>query len=146
MAVGNQFTKLIQTLSREAVELKTAKRLATSTLETATKTISASGVITCAQASGGGLTIFTSKAAMITINTPEPAPFSVSLTNEEQRRYRIFATANNNQPAIIVAPTYTRDKDVNMGIGSKTVTFTVNITSTDELTLSAQQIDFEAAS
>lgn len=140
------FDKLIKNLRREATELKTVKRLSTTTLETETKTIAASGVIKCqTHSSGTGLVIFTSKAALITIGTPDgaPAPYSVSLTSEEQRSYRIFAATTGTQAGIIVAPSYTRNLDLNMGIGEKTINFTVNITSTDELTLTATQIDFE---
>jgi hypothetical protein len=142
----NQFAQLIKTLNREVTELKTVKRLATTTLETATKSINARGVITCANASGGGRTIFTGKAAFIGISTPDYAPFSVTLSNEEQRLYRIFGASRNDQPGIIVAPTYTRSRDVNMGLGDKTVSFTVNVTSSDEVTLTFELVDFEEAS
>lgn len=136
----NQFAQLVKTLEREATELKTVRRIATSTLETQTKSINASGVITRQQ----GKAIYTRRAAFIGINTPDCAPFSATLSNEEQRLYRIFGASKDGRPGIIVAPTYTRNLDVNMAMGDKTINFTVNVTSSDAITLTFEQVDFEA--
>lgn len=135
--IQNQFAKLIKALEREATELKTAKRLATSTLKTQTKSINASGVIT----RGGGY-IKTTKAAFIAINTPGIAPFSITLSNEGGREFDVYGSAKNGVPGAVVVPLYTRDKDINMAEGNKTVNFTVNITSSDEMTLSFEQFDY----
>lgn len=140
------FDKLIKELTRETIELKTVRRLATTTIDTATKSIAAAGVIRKqTHSSGTGTTVFTKRAALITIGTPDDsaAPFSVSLTNEEVRNYRIFGASSNSQAAIIVAPAYTNALDAGMAMGDKTVNFTVNITSTDEISLTYTQIDFE---
>lgn len=135
--IQNQFARLIKTLQREATELKTVKRLATSTLETQTKSINASGVIT----KSGGY-IYPTKAAFIAINTPDFAPFSVTLSNEEQRKYKIYGSAKDGVPGVVIVPVYTRNRDINMADGDKTISFTVNVTSTDEMTLSTEQINY----
>lgn len=132
----NQFSKLIKDLNREATELKTVKRLSTVTLPTATKSITAWG--TMKRDNYSQAPVICGKAAYIEITTSEPAPFMVTLSSEEHRNYRIFAF---NQ-GIIVAPRYTRDLDVNMNLGeTKTINFTVNITTTDSVTLTATQVD-----
>ncbi len=129
----NQFDKLVKSLQREVIDLKAVKRLSTLTIPTATTSISTWGTV---RKSGGY--IKPGKAAYIAIQTDEPAPYMVTLSNEEHRNYRIFAYGQG----VIVAPDYTRDLDISMGDGDKTVNFTVNITTTDSVTLTATQMDF----
>lgn len=132
----NQFDTLVKALQRETTELKTIKRLSTKTLKTKTTSIATWGTVRKANQQ-----IFPGYAAYIQIDADQPAPFMVTLSNEEHRNYRIFAY----DQGVIVAPDYTRDLDLAMGDGDKTVNFTVNITTTDEVTLTATQMDFQGA-
>lgn len=135
----NTFSQLLKNLQREATDLKTVRRLSTKTLQTQTKTISTWGTIkreNYAQAP-----IITGKAAYVALNTTNPAPYMVALSGEEHRNYRIF----NYADGIIIAPKYTRDLDLNMALGSeKTINFTVEITTTNSISLTATQMDMNS--
>ena len=137
------FDKLIQSLQREVLDLKSAKKLATSSLKTTTKSISGTAVIR----SYGGTDIAVTKAILVTINTPDglPAPFSVAISN--RLGWRGFYITNYNVPdaagfLLIPRPRTSLDGDMTAG-ESKNVSVTVDVTSTNDITLSATQVDFE---
>lgn len=133
------FSQLVKDLRREATDLKTVRRLSTKTLQTQTKTIATWGTIKRENYSQAP--IITGKAAYVTLNTTNPAPYMVALSSEEHRNYRIF----NYADGVIVAPAYTADLDGSMALGSeKTVNFTVEITTTNSISLTATQMDMNS--
>lgn len=137
------FDKLIQSLQREVLDLKSAKKLATSSLKTVTKSISGTAVIR----SYGGATIAVTKAILVTINTADglPAPFSVAIS--DRTGWRGFRFVNYNVPdaaGFLIVPVTRTSLDGDMTYGeSKNVDVTVDVTSTNDITLSATQVDFE---
>ena len=133
------FSQLVKSLQREATDLKTVRRLSTKTLQTQTKTIATWGTIKRENYSQAP--IITGKAAYIALNTTNPALYMVALSSEEHRNYRIF----NYADGVIVAPAYTADLDGSMALGSeKTVNFTVEITTTNSISLTATQMDMNS--
>lgn len=133
------FSQLLKGLQREATDLKTVRRLSTKTLQTQTQTISTWGTIKRENYSQAP--IITGKAAYIALSTTNPAIYMVALSSEEHRNYRIF----NYADGVIVAPAYTADLDGSMAFGSeKTVNFTVEITTTNSISLTATQMDMNS--
>lgn len=119
-------------MQRETTELKTVKRLSTKTLKTQTKSITTWGTVRRQNQQ-----IFTGKAAFVDFGMDNPAPFMITLTSEGHRNYRIF----NYENGVIVAPAYTSDLDQGMSDGDKTVNFTVQVTTTNNVTLTATQME-----
>lgn len=130
--MSNQFSQRIKMMQRETTELKTVKRLSTKTLKTQMKSITTWGTVRRQNQQ-----IFTGKAAFVDFGTDNPAPFMITLTNEEHRNYRIF----NYENGVIVAPAYTPDLDQGMNDGDKTVNFTVHVTTTNNVNLTATQME-----
>lgn len=130
--MSDQFSQRIKMMQRETTELKTVKRLSTKTLKTQTKSITTWGTVRRQNQQ-----IFTGKAAFVDFGTDNPAPFMITLTSEEHRNYRIF----NYENGVIVAPAYTSDLDQGMSDGDKTVNFTVQVTTTNNVTLTATQME-----
>lgn len=139
----NQFDALIKGLEREVVELKSAKKLATRTLKTMTESIATQATI---KSRGGSNTVCT-QAALVTINSTDglPAPYSVAIGGRNGvRGMRVINYNVDDGSAVLIAPLGIDNRDSGMSAGDeKTITFTVYVTSTNNITLTATQVDFE---
>ena len=135
----NQFSKLIKSLNREVVELKTVRRRSSLTLQTETKNIT----VTCQVYKKAGDNIFVTKAGLIRVTFPnnEPQLLAPTIVNANGRGVRFSGYNIDDAAGIIVVPTASSYWDSDLSPGqTKNVTITVGVVMTGDCTLSADQI------